>query len=78
MSWEDCGFKPGTIHGPDRCPFGACSECDAEHHFFYVACIEPELFDGVAMVASPENTGPTVPCFVCKHCEAWAEMVDET
>lgn len=32
MSWEDCGYRPGKINGPDKCP-RRCGDCDGEHHF---------------------------------------------
>lgn len=67
MSWEDCGFKPGKINGPPRCP-RQCGDCDGEHHF---------LIDS-GMGLEDEEYDPEAPAqFVCKHCDATAEMVDD-
>jgi hypothetical protein len=63
MSWEDCGFKPGKINGPAKCS-RQCDACDGDHHF---------LVDG----GDPDDDKEPVAQFVCKHCDATAEMVDE-
>jgi len=61
MSWEDCGFNPGKIDGPEKCPRGSCSDCDGFHHFY----AHDNSDDGSDWV------------FACKHCDTTAEMVDD-
>lgn len=62
MSWEDCGFKPGKINGPAKCP-RQCSDCDGDHHFYIDSGDDAEDEAGTQ--------------FVCKHCGVNAEMVDD-
>lgn len=63
MSWEDCGFKPGKINGPEKCPAGMCGDCDGDHHFY--------------AQADEDTDGEPTMFFACKHCPTTAEMVDE-
>jgi hypothetical protein len=65
-------FCAGAVHGPEKCPAGACSECEGHHHWIEVA-------------VDPDNPGeykdhPAFKEFLCfyscKHCDAWAEMED--
>ncbi len=73
MSWEDCGFKPGKIYGPDTCR--QCGECDGKHHF-YVGCADSCLDDNEERPELPEGLDPEM-FFQCKHCGVFAEAVDD-
>lgn len=73
MSWEDCGFKPGKIHGNARCD-RTCSDCDGEHHFYIQS--GPRLDDDDNEIPLPD--GVDEECyFSCKHCETIAEAIDD-
>lgn len=76
MSWEDCGFRPGKIHGPPKCPRGACSDCDGEHHFD-AESVDPEHLDPDDSVAREAVAAGHTEYFACRHCDTWATMVDE-
>lgn len=73
MTIEDFDTAPGRLHGPAKCP-RRCSECAGNHHWIE-HCPDPE-FDkdriSMAMLAVGVEAG-----YVCKHCDAWAEMGDE-
>lgn len=73
MSWEDCGFKPGKIYGPETCR--QCSDCDGNHHF-YIGCADSCLDEDDKLPVLPDGLDPEV-FFVCKHCNIYAESVDE-
>jgi hypothetical protein len=69
MSWEECGLVPGKIDGPEKCPKGACSDCDGAHHFY---------IDTVDADPAETCTGESVDFqFTCKHCAATAEALDD-
>ncbi len=65
MSHEDCGFRPGKIDGPAACPH-ICDDCDGDHHWIIETPAEED-----------EDRDDYEPRFVCKHCAATAEMIDE-
>jgi len=78
VSWEECGFKPGAIHGPDKCA-RTCSDCDGDHHF-YAHSVDPEddeRNDECGRAEQEAIAAGHTEFFVCKHCVTWAEMVDE-
>jgi len=64
MSWEDCGYRPGTVHGPEKCPL-RCGDCDGLHHFY----VDDESDSRARRLHSDR--------FVCAHCPATADLVDE-
>jgi hypothetical protein len=72
MSWEDCGFKPGTIFGPTQCEH-VCGDCDGEHHFLITSDAQQAEMNGEEWPADKEPTN----YFVCKHCPTTATMVDD-
>lgn len=74
MSYEDCGFKPGKIYGPEKCA-RQCSDCDGDHHF-YIGGRSGCEDDDDEMPVLPDGLDPEM-YFVCKHCETYAEAVDE-
>lgn len=78
MSWEQCGFRPGWIHGPGKCPRGACADCDGEHHFYVhsVNIQDDDPEDRFGAIAKAVAAGET-DFFACKHCDTWADLVDE-
>lgn len=43
MSHEDCGFIPGKVHGPPKCP-STCGDCDGDHHFM-AESVDPDSHD---------------------------------
>ena len=62
------------LHGPEKCPAGACDGCEGFHHWL------PECHD--EDTASPPGIGPHpaiaaghVTWYECKHCSAWAEDI---
>lgn len=92
---DHTGFEPGEVHGPQKCPAGACSDCDGEHHWIEV-CTDVNDSHGVYRAeevpgvksrtgipadADAYDNHPAVLAgletfYVCKHCDAWAEMVE--
>jgi hypothetical protein len=69
MSWEDCGFKPGIINGPAKCPKGQCGDCDGDHHFY-------ASYEDVEDETEDPNFEPAM-FFECKHCGTRATMIPE-
>lgn len=64
-------LKIGVVHGPEKCPAGACSDCEGEHHLLDV-CVNPE--DPGEYAQHPAFLAGNIVFWECKHCPAWAEM----
>lgn len=63
------------LHGPKKCPAGACDACEGFHHWI------PDCHDG-----SPDPVGTTehpaidaghITWYGCRHCGAWCEDIEE-